>query len=397
MISEEVWFSHREKIFRIVDGRIDWTDEKKIWNWDHCTVTVVKTPPSQEKSSQKRLRVVVRSNANRNHANVKVNRPMTLRFMLGFDISKVHHIHSESTHPGEPDEDGEEWSDPRERWIFQLDENYWIWDWKEEGTDVTSSNVYKIREEICRLLSDPDQASSSQIFNLKPRSLNDKMVLDYLKTPTDENKKPIIPLIYQPAVDGLKNFLREIHCVQKDLDEAWSEVEVTLIFNNEQLRNHFRLDFAYRLIRHLQYNRSTDVETFKIRINRMDPSQNCFIFENIYSDSNGLNEDSIHGDPPEDGEVVHTISYYFVDYNHPVVFINTSNHAMAEHDANHVLWKWEYVPGVPDSPLRLGTKSREDIDAEYNRHKRFYENVRKLDVSGAASSEESDAAQVIDI
>ena len=367
MISKEVWFSHRERIFRILEGKIEWTVEKKIWNWDRCTISVVKAPLSLEKSTQKKLRVVVRSNANRNHANVKVNRPMTLRFMFGFDIDKVHEIHSECPHQAKHlEEDAEEWSDPRERWIFQLDEDYWIWDWKEEDSDVASSNVFKIREEICRLLSDPDQARSGPKFNLKPRSLNDKMVLDYLKPPADDSKDPIIPIIYQPAVDGLKNFLREIHCVQKDLDEARSEVEVTLIFNNEQLRNHSTLDIPYRLIRRILYNRSTDVETFKIRINRKDPSKNCFLFENIYSSDNGLNEDSIHGDPLSDGEIAHSIGYYFVDYNHPVVFVNTSNHAMAEHDTNHMLWKWEYVPGVPDSPMVLGNKSREKIDAEYN-------------------------------
>jgi hypothetical protein len=370
MISKEVWFSHREKIFRIKEGRIEWTKEKKIWNWDHCTVSVVKIPQSQEESSQKKLRVVVRSNVNQNHASVKVNRPMTLRFMLGFDISIVHEIHSEAPPQAKNLEMGvEEWSDPRERWIFQLDENYWIWDWKEEGKDVTSTNVYKIREKIIRLLSNPDQASSSPIFDLMPGSLNDKMVLDYLKSPADEKIPSIRPLIYQPAVDGLKNFLREIHCCQKDIDDANSEVEVTLIFNNEQLRNHSPLDLPYRLIRQLLYNRFTDVETFKIRINRRDPSKNCFIFENIYSSDYGLNEDSIHGDPPSHGEVVHPISYYFVDCNHPVVFVNTSNHAMGEHDSNNMLWKWEYVPGVPDSPLVLGSKCRRDIDSEYNYRK----------------------------
>jgi hypothetical protein len=45
--------------------------------------------------------------------------------------------------------------------------------------------------------------------------------------------------------------------------------------------------------------------------------------------------------------------------------INTSNHAMAEHDANRTLWKWEYVPGVIDSPVCLGCKSREEIEAEF--------------------------------
>jgi hypothetical protein len=96
-----------------------------------------------------------------------------------------------------------------------------------------------------------------------------------------------------------------------------------------------------------------------------------FIFENIYSykngKNNGLNEDSIHGNPPGDGKI--PISYYFVDFNHPVVFVNTSNHAMAEHDANHKLWKWEYVPGIRDSPITLGNESRRTIDGEFDSSK----------------------------
>jgi hypothetical protein len=47
------------------------------------------------------------------------------------------------------------------------------------------------------------------------------------------------------------------------------------------------------------------------------------------------------------------------------VFINTSNHAMAEHDANRTLWKWEYVPGVMDSPISLGSKRRAEIEKKY--------------------------------
>ena len=44
MYSEEVWFSHREKIYEIKKNRIEWTEEKKIWNWDRCTVSFVKNP-----------------------------------------------------------------------------------------------------------------------------------------------------------------------------------------------------------------------------------------------------------------------------------------------------------------------------------------------------------------
>jgi hypothetical protein len=360
MNSEEVWFSHREKIFQIKEGRIEWTRKKKIWNWDRCTIALAKSP-------KKRLRVVVRSNANRNHTNMKINRPMTLRFMLGFDIDKVHEIHSECPNASKHHlDDTDIWTGPNDRWIFQLDEDYWIWDWKVDGTDVTSSNVYKIYQEISKYLSNSELASTSQIFDLKPRSVSDKMVLNHLNS-ADER---IVPIIYQPAVDGLKNFVREVHCAQKYNDESRSEAEVTIIFNNEQLRNHYMVDAQYKLIRRLLYNRENDVETFKILIDKKNACNNCFIFENIYSYidgvNHGLNEDDVHGDAPSEGKIVHPISYYFLDYQHPIVFINTSNHAMAEHDANPNLWKWEYVPGVMDSPVTLGRMTREEINAEFD-------------------------------
>jgi len=47
---EEVWFSHRENIFQINEECIEWTEEKKIWNWDRCTISLVKSP-------KKKLRV----------------------------------------------------------------------------------------------------------------------------------------------------------------------------------------------------------------------------------------------------------------------------------------------------------------------------------------------------
>ena len=82
MIFEEVWFSHREKIFLIKEGRIEWTDEKKIWNWDHCTISLVKIPISPESDSSKKLRVVVRSSTNQNQTSINVNRPMNLAIIF---------------------------------------------------------------------------------------------------------------------------------------------------------------------------------------------------------------------------------------------------------------------------------------------------------------------------
>jgi hypothetical protein len=62
-------------------------------------------------------------------------------------------------------------------------------------------------------------------------------------------------------------------------------------------------------------------------------------FDGIYSNEYGVDHDDVHEDKPVNGKVpVHKIKYYFNNENHPIVFINTANHAM------YRLWKWEYVP-----------------------------------------------------
>ena len=381
MVSEEIWFSQRERIYSIVKGKIEWTDQKKIWNWDRCTVSLVRTPAYMEGSSAKKLRIVVRSNANQNQTSIKVNRPMNLRFMLGFDIEKVGEIKCEKPDPEMHSKRSSEiWTGPKERWIFQLDDDYWIWCWKEDGVLLSSTNIYRIHHDICHHLSNPGTDSFDQIFRLEEKSISDGIVLSHLRSADARNGR-IVPVIYQPAVDGLKNFVREVHCNQKEIDDDISEVEVTLVFNDEELRDNSVLDDTYRRLRAIRYNRTSDVETFKIRINRKDRSMSCFIFKNIYSIIGGkrcgLNQDSIHGDPDPDNDIEHEIAYYFVDYNHPIVFINTSNHAMAEHDANRELWKWEYVPGVMDSPVSLGSKSREKIDKEYIEVPHLLKEVKK--------------------
>jgi hypothetical protein len=51
----------------------------------------------------------------------------------------------------------------------------------------------------------------------------------------------MIPVIYQPAIDSWKNFVREIHCHRVDSNEF----EVTILFNNEHLREHAILNPIY--------------------------------------------------------------------------------------------------------------------------------------------------------
>jgi hypothetical protein len=78
-------------------------------------------------------------------------------------------------------------------------------------------------------------------------------------------------VIYQPAVDSL-NFLREIHCVEKKNSDGSCDVEVSLVFNNEELRMFHLcgwLDDAYRKYRRKKYGTLFDIETFRIHLSRV--------------------------------------------------------------------------------------------------------------------------------
>jgi hypothetical protein len=111
-----------------------------------------------------------------------------------------------------------------------------------------------------------------------------------------------------------------------------------------------------------------DLESFKIHIGK-DAKENGFVFEGIYSNNEEMNADSIHGDAPPPPAPKHSVKYYFLNRNHPVVFINTSNHAMAEHDTNEKIWKWEYIPWLTDAPIKHGAMSRTEVEQSLKKSK----------------------------
>jgi hypothetical protein len=55
--------------------------------------------------------------------------------------------------------------------------------------------------------------------------------------PFRQNDKDPLPVIYQPAIDKLNNFVHEIPC-WKTHDKKGAFIEVLIMFNNEQLRRH---------------------------------------------------------------------------------------------------------------------------------------------------------------
>jgi len=410
-----VWFSHREKIWEVNNGRFSWTEKENIWDWDNCTVSFVRMNedtvkiivrsnasinstymgkklftwekiPEDERENKELIcflndehditrvekitkkggdRIIINSDDNKkieiildennekailrisglpdkylqikvenDNINVYRGKQVELRYMLGFDIN-LKTIREPRTecyvvrNPGKKE-------GPKLRWVFQLDEDHWIWEWAKESVSIEATNTFKFYKNITELIS-LHPGKNDNIFDVK----------------VDEQDDRIIPVIYQPAIDALENFIREIHCKQTQKDNGDTEVKVTLVFNNEQLRKHFFANRIYEWLRkNVLFGRKKDIESFVILVEK-DPVK--FTFENIYSKINkkeyNMEYDNIHGDKKDVKK--HDIKYYFMDHRHPIVFVNTSNHAMAENDANHKLWKLEYIPWLKNSAVKL--------------------------------------------
>ena len=397
-----VWFSHLEKEYQVVD-KVDEVDnglkklfqwketEPKMWDWDNCTVSRAKV------LSDKKVRIVIRSKTNRN-SDYMGHIPVELRYMLGIDIESISEPYSEpydlasSKRQKLPVSAKKKIS--HDRWACKLDEKYWIWQWAKKDSDIKSSQAYHLYEDIKGFLEEAQRMKSSNSDHITSGSNN-----GIFKVYLDERVKvdDVVPVIYQPAIDSLKNFLREVHCVKLVKPDSSVEVEVSLLFNNEELRRHKFLDEIYSKIRLILYGRTQDVETFKIRItkdnddksqkgltddnmmteedkaqsgnkeinkNNKRNSNNYFVFESIYSGKFDIEYDTIHLDKPPPIKR-RDIEYYFLDHYHPIVFINTANHAMSQHDNNHDMWKWEYIPWVKKAPIKLGLRSRKDIDLRF--------------------------------
>jgi hypothetical protein len=336
MDSNPVWFTVKEKKWQVgYFGKFSWTGKEEFWDSDNCTVSFART------LNGKSL-IVVRSN--KTILSSFMGKEVMLRYMLSFEISgkpsepKTEMYTARNNTPNRKE-------GPKNRWVFQLDDKHWIWDWAQEGVDITNSTIFSLYLEIVNELDYPLK-SPNNIFHVQ----------------VDEEDERVIPVVYQPSVDALKNFVREVHCAKGTTNSDGSyEIEVSILFNNERLRQHGILNSIYNLFRRLIYGRVMDLESFKILIGK-DQASDRFTFEGIYSNNQELNTDSIHGDKTPPPAPQHPIKYYFKNRNHPIIFVNTSNHAMAEQDTNNRIWKWEYVPWLIDAPIKLGSKTRREIE-----------------------------------
>jgi hypothetical protein len=261
--------------------------------------------------------------------------------MIGFDIDQIGKLEEDQYYEpkGNPNK---QQGKLLPRWLLKLDETHFIWQWKQNDNQMESSILAKKREELKNIQDKAYDPTQGNIFMAE----------------SEQDNNSVVPVIYQPAVDSLQNFLREVHC--KKIDDK--TIKITLLFNNEHLTAHKYLDKIYRFIRYILYHRVADIESFVINLENSAPK--TLQFEKIFSGKNNLEEDDVHEDDPKRGNVPNRqIKYFFVDEKHPIVFINTANHAMSYRETNHRLWKWEYIPWEDNGPVVLGAKSREELES----------------------------------
>ena len=345
MEKSSIWFSHKEyrydaelkgtqRVFR-------WSTNSEIWDWNNCVISAVKNNDI--------LRVVVRSGQITYSKYRK--REIEIRYMLGIDVTSDLSEPVLEDYPEPPIDNirGKRYGHLRKRLALELDDKYWIWQWAEMEVPIEKSDVYKVYVLLKKTKEIPPKQSN--IFEVQTK---------------DEER--IIPVIYQPAIDSWKNYIREIHC--KKINN--NEIEVSVLFNNESLRKHRILNSFYEGFRSLFYGRTIDIETFKIILNDGIPTD--FTFKGIYSGDYDIQDDTTHEEKTYlfDTIPTHKIKYFFANTYHPIIFINTSNHAMAEHDGNHRLWKWEYLAWDEDSPVHYGEKSRKEIDRSFKPKLKFW-------------------------
>jgi len=366
-----LWFSKLERNFSADYGKFRWTEEQRTWDWNNLTtVDLVRRKDGTNRLVLRRIEDIHTKNG-RPDVSEEEGYDANLRYMLGIDIkAEPDDIECDYYTARVFDHYKNCWNliGPKKRFSFKIGEDAWLWQWADEKCETASDTGYVTDGTtigmIHKYIKDTMSATALVYTN--------KFNLDV--DPHHECN----PVVYQPAVDGMKNFIREIHCSTKNEMDEKKEVEVTLVFNNEELRKHKILNKIYERVRLVKYGRLRDIESFVILADSDDNKANGLRFTNIYSGSNNLEEDTIHGDaigdlPP------HRVKYYAADYKHPVIFINTSNHAMAEHDTNPGLWKWEYVPWVEDRPFESDEKSRKEVDDSYgNPIRSFTEKLLKL-------------------
>ena len=237
----------------------------------------------------------------------------------------------------------------RDCWALNLDAQHKIWLWKDvnnEAKNIMTKMLESIKLKSAKIKDNPRHFSPLEVENRQIKLIGN-----------------IQPVIYHPARDisgeRVRNYIQEIHLAPSVND---NKVLVTIVYNDERLRENAWLDWIYRIFRKLRHGRTFDVESFLIVLEEGLPTK--FDFPDIYSGDNKLEKDSIHCN-----KCASIIDHFFSNNRYrPVIFINTSNHAMAGKDNNINKWKIEYRLWEEQCPIYLGSNSRCEIEQYVSKH-----------------------------
>ena len=305
------FFSYRQEVYDEVKQSkryyLAWRGQEKIWSYKNCFITIIGM-------SDNKVRVVVRRKET-GHSKF-IESDFEINLMMGFVATNVRKNTEDN------------------KTILEFD------------VEQSNDNVHRDLKEV-RIGSEYEH-EVDDLYNTIIQEMGNSSDTRIIESNFAERYNAFIPVIYQPRIDAWKNFLREIH-VHKDDKNSF---QITLVFQDEMLRKHGILDGIYRYIRLIKYRRIVDIETFSFKDNHL-------FFKDIYSGQSNLFEDTVHN------QMTIPAKYYFQDNNHPVIFVNTSNHALAPHDNNHDLWKWEYVPWSKKTPIKMGIKTRQEVEKFY--------------------------------
>ncbi|MDH3677383.1 MAG: hypothetical protein OEQ12_03685 [Nitrosopumilus sp.] len=355
----KLWFTHSGYVWKEMGpwkphmkNTPEFTNQKESWSWDNCNFSAVK-------ESEQKIRIIVRSNDKVKITSGKNDTSETIiNFTYDFITSAIPKIETgEFTIPFNQHQKKHNLSG--KRLVLKLKREpdgdiCEIWEWVTDS----ASELEKIHREL------------EKITNSTVHSKEVKIESEVPAVPiSTEPERHVFPIIYQPAIDTVKNYLRQVHiCPLKENPDMF---EITLVFNNEVLRRHRRLNNFYEDFRKVVYGRKKDIETFHIIVKNLEPKY--FKFVGIHSGNDNIESDTTHEDKWWQfwKKFERPIKFYYANTNHPKIFVNTSNHALAGKDNNPHLWKWEYVTWGNDLPIGVGTKSRKVIEKELVPEKNF--------------------------
>lgn len=341
-----IWFSFTGSIRK----------DLKPWHWKNCRI-------SFEKNSNDTIRFMVKRTKNiflenntklrwdkkKSNTNPKLNR-YNLHYVIHFDV-KV------SLLPNlVQDEIIEEQlygkkaiGEKRDCWVLNLGSQHKIWLWKDDN-DKAKNIMTKILESI-------------KLKSIEVRGSNQHFRAIGFEKKQITLSGSIQPVIYHPARDlrgeRIRNYIQEIHLAPSVNND---KILVTIVYNDERLRENAWLDWTYRIFRKFRHGRTFDVESFSIVLEDGLPTK--FDFADIYSKNDKLENDSTHYN-----KCAINIDHFFSNQRRrPIIFINTSNHAMAGIDANDNKWKIEYRIWEKECPIYFGANTRCEIEQYLSRY-----------------------------